>query len=300
MSSMAAGSRWIAYQGIGANGQSSPFLVSTDGSQDHEILTELPGERRHPDFSRDGKRLAFDQLDGSPPDQTYVANSDGSAPQLLAECTDTCMQHYEPAWSPDGRRIAVATTTVDKSEWVGLAVIDVDSQAVHQVVEHDIADGLDHFPRWSADGSRLVFWRARPKPDGTVQTAVFVVAVNGKELKRLTPWDMVAGDPDWSPDGSLIVFGTRPLQEFQQAGQSELYVVRPDGTGQRRLTKYGPAGPRATHPRWTPDGKAILYVHTTQTGSPRHIYEMTADGRQDAPLLTANEVYTHPVMHPRS
>ena len=100
-SSITGANRWIAYQSLGASGLDSTFIVRTDGSNDHEILTELPGERRHPDFSRDGKRLAFDQLNGSPPDQTYVADSDGSAPELLAKCTGKCMQHYEPAWSPE-------------------------------------------------------------------------------------------------------------------------------------------------------------------------------------------------------
>ena len=100
-SSITGANRWIAYQSLGASGLDSTFIVRTDGSNDHEILTELPGERRHPDFSRDGMRLTFDQLNGSPPDQTYVADSDGSAPELLAKCTGKCMQHYEPAWSPE-------------------------------------------------------------------------------------------------------------------------------------------------------------------------------------------------------
>lgn len=77
-----------------------------------------------------------------------------------------------------------------------------------------------------------------------------------------------------------------------------LYLIRPDGTKQKRLTNNGPTGPRSTGPRWTPDGKAILYIRTTQNGRPRHIYAITADGHQDAPLLTAKEIYTHPARNP--
>jgi Tol biopolymer transport system component len=108
---------------------------------------------------------------------------------------------------------------------------------------------------------------------------------------------MLASDPDWSPDGSRILFTTRPLVDFD-AGQSELYTVRPDGTGLRRLTNYGPNGPRATQPRWTPDGKAIVYTRTTQQHLPRHIYAINADGTGDTPVLTAKDIYTHPVLQP--
>ena len=103
-------------------------------------------------------------------------------------------------------------------------------------------------PGGPPDGSRLAFWRGRAAATGTTETAVFTVAADGTGLRQLTPWKLLAGDPDWSPDGSVIVFGTHPLLEFPDAGQSELYTIRPDGTGQRQLTSYGPTGPRATQP----------------------------------------------------
>ena len=304
-SPVAATRGWLAYQSMTPSGGDGVFLVRADGSDDHQILGDLPGEQFHPDFSRDGKRLAIDQLtsrDEPSADQVYVADANGTNPRHIAPCRlPTCVSRWEPAWSPDGRRLAVATAGGFRQdqppERSGIATIDVAQETVRAVLDHAFEAGVDQFPRWSPDGRRLVFWRTRERQGG-VQTAVFVVKVDGTGLRRLTPWALLAGDPDWSPDGSRIVFNTRPLGEFPESGQSELYTIRPDGTGLRRLTAYGLNGPRATQPRWTPDGKAILYTRTTQDGYPRHIYAINADGTGDVPVLTAKPIYTHPILQP--
>jgi TolB protein len=278
--------------------------VRADGSDDHEIVAALPGRQLHPDFSRDGNRLAFDQLtsEESPASEVYVAGADGAHARRLDPCgVPKCAGHWEPAWSPDGKHLAVSTDVDGRPDQpparLGIAIIDLDKGTERSVVENAAEAGQDHFARWAPNGRKLVFWRGRERPGG-VQAAVFVVRVDGTGLRRLTPWGRLAGDPDWSADGRRIVFTTRPLVDFPDAGQSELYTVRPNGTGLRRVTSYGPNGPRATQPRWTPDGKAILYTRTNQTGFPRHIYVINADGTGDAPVLTAKHIYTHPVLQP--
>jgi hypothetical protein len=40
----------------------------------------------------------------------------------------------------------------------------------------------------------------------------------------------------------------------------------------------------------------ILYTRTIQTGTPRHIHVLSADGKHDTPVLTANGVYTYPIL----
>jgi Tol biopolymer transport system component len=164
-------------------------------------------------------------------------------------------------------------------------------------VDHLATQGQDLFPRWSPDGKQLVFWRDRLR-GGSVETAIFVVDADGSGLQRLTPWSMFAGDPDWSPDGAQIVFSTHPLFEFAEGARSELYMMRPDGSHIRALTSYGSDGPRATQPRWTPDGNAIVYTRLSQAALPRQIWAIGADGSNDAPVLDAKSIYTHPVLRP--
>ena len=299
---------WLAYQY-----QTDPddvfdikvHLVRVDGSQDHAIAPNLAGSIRHPDFSPDGSRLAFDQLTNEESTEVYIAKADGSNAKRIALCSPPCADRWEPAWSPDGSRLAISTgegrVTETGPARFGIGVIDVNSEEVTQVVEHEKAVGQDRFARWSPDGKRLVFYRAQLKSDGTIQTAIFVVDVDGSNLRRLTPWDMNAGDPDWSPNGDLIVFSTHPLREFELLERSELYTMRPDGSGINALTSNGEDGPRATEPRWTPDGKAILYVRETHAATHRSIWVIDRTGGTDAPVLTKEPTYyTHPVLQPGS
>jgi hypothetical protein len=50
----------------------------------------------------------------------------------------------------------------------------------------------------------------------------------------------------------------------------------------------------------TPDGKVILYTRTTQAGTPLHISVLSADGKHDTPVVTANRIYTHPMLQSTS
>jgi TolB protein len=236
-------------------------------------------------------------------DQVYIGRADGSDLRQIAPCRPPkCASHWEPAWSPDGSRLAISTAAGPMTDAgparFGISVVDVRSQKVRPVVDHPSSTGQDHFARWSPDGRHMVFWRERVSVAGAAETAVFVVDADGGDARQITPWDLLAGDPDWSPDGSLIVFSTYPLLVFGETGDSDLHVIKPDGSGMRSLTSHSKHASRATQPRWTPDGKAILYVRTGPGGTPRHIWAVNADGRLDAPVLTTDAIYTHPVLQP--
>lgn len=303
---LAAATGWLAYSTGGENDRIHVSRIN--GSDDHEIAPELAGETVRADFSHDG-RMAFALW---PPNggvhNIYVAQADGTGARMIAECRPSVCSRGFPAWSPDGKSLAVVVNFGPGDEQnpppqVGIAVIDVATEAVRVVLRHASKDFQDGLVRWSPDGRRLAFyrWRDNPGQRPLPEASVWVVNADGAGLKQLTPWNMLCGDPDWSLDGSQIICATYPPANFD-AGPGNIYVLKADGSDKpRALTTNGAKGPRAAQPRFTPDGKYILYVRATYPAwdaPPRHIYALDPATGQSTPVLTKGEFYTRPSLQP--
>ena len=78
--------------------------------------------------------------------------------------------------------------------------------------------------------------------------------------RRLTPHNLDAGNPDWSPNGKRIVFNSF----YEGQSESELYTIRPDGTAMHRIRKENKHN-YSFDPVWSPDGGRIAFVHTSST-----------------------------------
>jgi Tol biopolymer transport system component len=288
----------IAYQ-TDRTGREGVWLIRSDGSDDHEVATDVPDEHLHPDWSPDGEHLLFTKR--AEHDLLFEANAQGRNARQIVPCDDPCGGDDEASYSPDRRRIAFIRAFGPLADdgspkECRLAVFDRTSGTVTYLTRDPRCLGRAAFPRWSPDGSMLVYFVDRSDEFGaTSTTAVFSIAAKGGKARQLTSWELAGGDADWSPDGKLIVFSTYPLVYFQEAGISNLYTIRSDGSNLHPLTSYKEGETRASHPRWTPDGERIVYV--ADNGGARELWLVNADGSNPV-QITQGGIYTHPVWRP--
>jgi hypothetical protein len=258
------------------------WLIHADGSGLHELAPGVPASGKISfDISPDGSHVIFNAFDS--PVQVWEIGIDGGEQVLLstdcngvpAECMDGA-----PAYSPDGKRIAFIRGTETSSV---LAIRDLASGDV-TILDSTRSSSPDVWldgPSWSPDGRQIVYYNVHrdAAQDKVTDTRIFTVNADDSGLHELalpaeTPW----GDPDWSPDGTRIVFGSDPIRYLSAGGHPEVYSVRPDGTDFQQL---GHLGVGSGAPSWTPDGAHIFYWGF------QSFYLMDPDGGNAGPINRA-------------
>jgi Tol biopolymer transport system component len=294
------GEEWLAYQWIDATGDGI-YLARPDGSDQHQLLTDMAGSEIHPDWSPDGQRLAF--VRSTPEDQSelWVVNADGTGEELLSSCEDPCNSYGYPDWNADGTAIYLGQDADVQANGIPrtFQVVRLDPVTGQVEIVLTRQDGMTaEQPRISPDESRLVYTRFKDLAQPLAGSAIFVTDLDGGRERRLTEFDAYGAYPDWSPDGSQIVFNTFDLGAFQDITvQVNLFTMRPDGSDIRRLSDYGENDTRATQPRWTPDGSGIVYTQVQGAGfGTRTAAFLPIDGSEspwDDPIMA-----THPTLRP--
>jgi hypothetical protein len=184
-----------------------------------------------PALSSDGSRLAY-QVIG---EAIYVQDVDGGTPErILLEPANGSLGC--PAWSPDDSRLAVTAEFFPDSVRIYLVPVDGgEPQVLNLGPDDEFIDAVS----WSPRGDRLAF--TMPWPENVEERDVFVMDLAGRIANLTQHRVFSAFEPNWSPDGTRLVFG----------GEEGLFLVNDDGTGLTRLTHDASRVDR--EPTWGPE-----------------------------------------------
>jgi len=261
--------------------------------------------------------LVFASVPGSAPDSVgdlFLVRPDGRGRRPLTRTH--AFDELEPAWSPDGRRVAfsrgdplINAGAFVKDMSAVIVVADVSGANPRAITKPSPTDGglIDASPSWSPDGRSIAF--TRQDSLYLEQPGIYVVGADGRGLHRVAVRTAVA--VDWSPDGRSLAFvaggfetespgriGTIDLKtgavtQFAGAGATDV-AWSPSGrtlavagnAGITLVTRAGKAlrrilaGCRALGVTWSPDGRRLAYGADGGACGPRpSLYVVGADGR---------------------
>ncbi|BDU71899.1 hypothetical protein [Mesoterricola silvestris] len=256
-----AGSRIIFVHEL-AHGRKELFQVDPDGENltritHHESLTLSPS-------ISEGGRLAY---------VTYVAGLPRIWGRLDPKEPFRCLfpqlpgaeaMAFTPAWSPDGRRLAMVLPNHRGDS--DISVLNPAKGRTRQITGNS---GINTEPAWSPTGHQIAFTSDR---EGSPQ--IYLMEPDGSNVRRLTLEGTYNASPAWSPDGGMLAYVSR------MDGRFNLFVYKLAEGKAYQVTRGAVS---SESPSWSPDGRWIAFA-SDQDGR-RQLFVTDLSGTNQRKLL---------------
>lgn len=175
-----------------ASGNWDLYLLRVGGENPINLTQDCTLRDTHPAFSPDGERIAFrSERNGG---GIFVMGATGESVRRLTDFG------YNPAWSPTGDEILVATEGIwgpsGRETISQIWAVDTQTGATRRITEGDAVQ-----PHWSPEGHRIAYWAVKGG-----QRDIWTIPAAGGEAVRVTSDPAIDWNPVWSADGSYLYF----------------------------------------------------------------------------------------------
>jgi Tol biopolymer transport system component len=218
----------IIYASTRISAKSDIFMKNASSKIVEQITSTPYADEKQPQLSPNGKSIIY-ASDKSGKWGIYEIST-LTRGKSETEVVSNGRVNEQPAYSPDGSMIAYATWIPGEANWY-IATMDRKTQS-----ESIYGPGV--FPKFSPDGSKLLF--QRPRSRAPQWYSIWILDLKTEFVSEIISnnnWAAVT--PNWSPDGKKIIFAAinKSVHKIGENAGDEIYTINADGTHLVRLTE---------------------------------------------------------------